>query len=98
MKPTENVNETVFDSIDAAESGAVSAGGSDETSASSYFDLRVEGFELGACVVDCELPIDTSLPVVAGSGPGIRFCSKFVDIYDAAILQALTRHGAEFVL
>jgi len=67
-------------------------------SASSYFDLRVEGFELGACVVDCELPIDTSLPVVAGSGPGIRFCSKFVDIYDAAILQALTRHGAEFVL
>lgn len=33
MKPTENVNETVFDSIDAAESGAVSAGGSDETRA-----------------------------------------------------------------
>ena len=33
MKPTENVTETVFDSIDAAESGAVSAGGSDETRA-----------------------------------------------------------------
>ena len=48
-------------------------------------------------MADCKLPIDTSLFIVAGDGPVACLLAKLIDVADAAMFQALTCHGTEFV-
>ena len=55
-----------------------------EHSALSIYSFRVKGFQFMSCIIEGELPIDSSLSVVAGDRPCIGFLAKPLDARNAA--------------
>src|SRR5438874_3862877 len=66
-------------------------------SALSIFNLRVEGLEFGACVVNLELPIDPTLLRVTRRGPRGGFHRKLLGVAKPAVVQTLPRQRTQFV-
>ena len=53
-------------------------------SALSSYDFRVQGLQFVSCIFDGELPVYSSLLVVAGHRPSIGLLSKHLDVCNAA--------------
>jgi len=58
---------------------------SELTSASSFYDLRVESLEFVTSMVGGELPVDARLTGIAVDGPGSRVAADRGAVGDAAV-------------
>ena len=68
------------------------------SSGPSRHNRRIDGLEFTARIVDLHLPVDTALRAVDVGGPRRHFAVQRPEVSDAAPVQALARHGTEFVL
>ena len=70
----------------------------EKTSGPSLHNLRIDGLEFAARIVDLHLPVDTALRAVDVGGPCRHFVVQRPDVADATAAHALARHRAQFVL
>ena len=68
------------------------------TSGPSRHNLRIDGLEFTASIVDLHLPVDTALGAIDVAGPRRHFTVQRLEVADAASAQALARQGTELVL
>ncbi len=68
------------------------------TSAASRQNVRIDGLEFTARIVDLHLPVDTALRSSDVGGPRRHFAVQRLEVADAAPVQALTRHRTQFIL
>ena len=64
----------------------------------SCHNLRIDGLEFTARIVDLHLPVDTALRAIDVGGPRRHFVVQRPEVADAAPAHALARHRAQFVL
>ena len=69
-----------------------------EASGPSRHNLRIDGLEFTASIVDLHLPVDTALGAIDVAGPRRHFTVQRLAVADAASAQALARQGTELVL
>ena len=64
----------------------------------SRYNMRIDGLEFPARIVDLHLPVDTALRAIDVGGPRRHFVVQRAEVADAAPAHALARHRAQFVL
>ena len=64
----------------------------------SRYNMRIDGLEFAARIVDLHLPVDTALRAIDVGGPRRHFVVQRPEVADAAPAHALARHRAQFVL
>ena len=73
----------------------VIAAGTGSTSVLSHQNIRINGFQFAACIVDVHLPIHASLTPVDISGPGGDFAAQSLEVAETPAVEALAGHGAQ---
>ena len=61
----------------------------------SHQNIRINGFQFAARIVDVHLPIHAPLTPVDIGGPSGDFAAKSLEIAETATVEALTGHGAQ---
>ena len=61
----------------------------------SYQNIRINGFQFAARIVDVHLPIHAPLTPVDIGGPGGDFAAKSLEVAETATVKALAGHGAQ---
>ena len=67
----------------------------DVPSVLSHQNIRINGFQFAARIVDVHLPIHAPLTPVDIGGPGGDFAAKSLEVAETATAEALACHGAQ---